>query len=66
MLHQADFSTGPFETKAIEKGSDYDKLFDGFNRPITTDTLFGQPDDTNEIQSGLGLDDGSGLRVVSA
>ena len=28
--------------------------------------LFGEPDEMHEIQTGLGLDDGARLRVVSA
>jgi hypothetical protein len=33
---------------------------------MTVDGLFGESNESHEIQAGLGLDDGAGLRVVSA
>ena len=39
---------------------------DGLNRAMSVHGLFGQSDEMHEIQTGLGLDDGTGLRVVSA
>ena len=33
---------------------------------MATNDLFGESGDLQEVQSGLGLDDGAGLRVVNA
>ena len=33
---------------------------------MATNDLFGESDDLQEVQSGFGLDDGTGLRVVNA
>ncbi len=33
---------------------------------MATIDLFGESDDQQEVQAGLGLDDGAGLRVVNA
>ncbi len=33
---------------------------------MSANGLFGEPDEMQEVQAGLGLDDGAGLRVVSA
>lgn len=41
-------------------------LVGGLHRVMAANELFGQPDNKYDVQSGLGLDDGTGLRVVSA
>ena len=33
---------------------------------MSANGLFGESDEIQELQAGLGLDDGAGLRVVSA
>jgi len=41
-------------------------LVDGLYKIMIVNGLFGESDELHETQSGLGLDDGTGLRVVSA
>ena len=41
-------------------------LVEGRYRAMSVHGLFGESDEMHEIQAGLGLDDGTGLRVVSA
>ena len=42
------------------------QMVDGLNRIMSVQGLFGKSDELPGTQTGLGLDDGTGLRVVSA
>lgn len=41
-------------------------VYDVYNKAMSPDGLFGDPDKINEVQTAFGFDDGAGLRVVDA